>query len=55
MLCWAEGAKTGKTVDLANSDPGIVALFLAFLRGICGIAESRLRVLLYAHADQDIE
>jgi len=55
MLYWAEGAKTGKTVDLANSDPQLIYLFVRFLRVVCGVAESRLRVLLYAYADQDIE
>ena len=55
MLYWAEGTKTGKTVDLANSDPELIALFVTFLRRICGVAEERLRVLLYAYTDQDIE
>ncbi len=55
MLYWAEGAKTTKTVDLANSDPDLIRVFLAFLRTVCGVAESRLRVLLYAYDNQDIE
>ena len=55
MLYWAEGSKNRTTVDLANSDPRLIALFVTFLRNICGVAEERLRVHLYAYADQDIE
>lgn len=55
MLYWAEGSKRGTTVDFTNSDPRAVVLFLTFLRRVCGIAESRVRVHLYAYADQDID
>lgn len=60
MLYWTEGAKlnqnTGATVvDLANSNPRIIQLFLKFLRQICGIDETRLRVFLYCYADQGVE
>lgn len=55
MLYLAEGAKRGGVVDFTNSDPRLIALFLAFLRRICGVSESRLRAHLYAYADQDIE
>ena len=55
MLYLAEGAKRGTTVDFTNSDPRLVVLFLTFLRKICGVAEERLRVHLYAYADQDVE
>lgn len=55
MLYWAEGAKGGNTVDFTNSDPGMILIFLNFLREICGVAESRLRVFLYVYADQDID
>ena len=55
MLYWAEGAKTGKTVDLANSDPELIRLFVTFLRTVCGVADSRLRALVYTHSDQDVE
>ncbi len=54
MLYWAEGAKGGGTVDLANTDPKLVLIFLRFLREICGVAESRLRVFLYAYEGQDV-
>lgn len=55
MLYLAEGAKRGSIVDFTNSDPRLIATFLAFLRQICGISEVRLRAHLYAYADQDIE
>lgn len=58
MLYWAEGGKSlGRywTVDLANSDPEMVRIFLKFLRKICAINEKRLRVQLYCYANQDIE
>ena len=63
MLYWAEGAKSprryhgqsrGGTVDLANSDPRMIKLFLKFLRKICGVDEQRLRVHLYCYADQNV-
>jgi len=46
MLYWAEGAKQRYTVDFANGDPQMIRMFLRFLREICGIAESRLRIYL---------
>ena len=59
MLYWAEGAKTLKpgrgVVDLTNSDPEMVKLFLKFLREICGVDEKRLRVQLYCYTNQDLE
>jgi len=56
MLYWGEGAKTtNKTVDLANSDPLMIKLFLKMLRGIYGIKEEKLKVLIYAYANQNIK
>jgi len=55
MLYWAEGTLQGDTIDFANSKPEIIKIFLAFLRKICGVAETRLRVYIYAFSDQDIE
>ena len=55
MLYWAEGAKHRCVVDLANSDPGIILIFLRFLREICGVAESRLRVYLFVYEGQNID
>lgn len=56
MLYWAEGSKRGKgTVDFANSDPEMVAIFTECLRRVYGVSEQRLRVLLYCHANQSVE
>ncbi len=56
MLYWAEGAHTGSGVDFANSNPEMIALFLRFLREICGTSELRLRVYMYHHGDtQQVE
>lgn len=53
MLYYGEGAKTGNTVDFANSDPMLLRLFLKFLRIICGVDTKRLRFYLYCFSDQD--
>lgn len=57
MLYWGEGSQWEgeKIVDFANSKPDMVKVFLAFLRQVCGIDEKKLRVYLYAYADQDIK
>ena len=54
MLYWAEGYKGNSGIDFANSDPEMIKLFLTFLRKVCGISESRLRVYLYAFEDQNL-
>lgn len=54
MLYWAEGTLKGSTVDLANSNPQIIKIFLKFLREICGVDEKRLRVYLYGYDYQDV-
>jgi len=53
MLYWGEGTKSGSSVMFSNSDPQMVKLFLKFLREICGVEESRLRILLHIYDDQD--
>lgn len=57
ILYWGEGYKTEKscTVDFANCDPAMITIFLNFLRNICGIQESKLRVLLYCYSNQNID
>ncbi|MDP2632990.1 MAG: hypothetical protein Q8P25_04710 [Candidatus Curtissbacteria bacterium] len=54
MLYWAEGVKSGDghVVDFPNSDPKMILLYLKFLRKVCRINESKLRVLLYCYANQ---
>jgi len=51
-LYWGEGYKAGETVDFANSDPAMIRVFLNFLRKICGIDKSRLRVYMYCYSNQ---
>ncbi len=53
MLYWGEGTKKGYNVALANSDPLMVAIFVRFLREICGIEESRLHITLHHYPDHD--
>ena len=53
MLYYGEGAKTGHTVDFANSDPMLLRVFLKFLKDICGVDEKKLRFYLYCFSDQD--
>lgn len=53
MLYYGEGAKTGVTVDFANSDEKVIKLFLKFLRKICRIDEKRLKLYLYCFSDQN--
>lgn len=56
MLYWGEGSKIGEeTVDLANSDPRMIQVFLKMLREVYGVSEQRLRVYLYCYANQDIK
>lgn len=57
MLYWAEGFQSNYAdiVDFANSKPAMITLFLKFLRRICGIDESRLRVYLYCYSNQNVE
>lgn len=60
MLYWAEGSHPKSrhhnwTVEFANSNPSMVKIFLRFLREICGITESRLRLHIYCYADQNLK
>ena len=53
MLYYGEGAKTGTTVDFANSDLRLLKVFLKFLKSICGIDSKKLRLYLYCFSNQD--
>lgn len=58
MLYWCEGWKCSnghEMIDFVNSDPEMIDIFMKFLRTICGIKESKLRVLLYCYANQNTE
>ncbi len=50
-----EGAKTDGAVGFANSDPRFIAFFCRWLRHFFDIDESRLRLRLYLHEEQDLQ
>jgi hypothetical protein len=50
-----EGAKTDGCVAFANSDPRMIHFFVAWLRHLFDIDESRLRLRMYLHAGLDLE
>lgn len=55
MLYWGEGTKyNDQIIDLANSDPVMIRLFLKMLREIYGVIEDKFRILLYCYANQDV-
>src|SRR3989338_1200090 len=56
MLYWAEGGKDKRAqlLDLANSDPLMIKIFLKFLRNLCGVKEGKLRIYLYCYANQNV-
>lgn len=54
MLYWAEGYKATPTIDFANSDPKMVAIFLKCLREIYQVSEARIRILLYCYSNQNV-
>jgi transposase-like protein len=51
MLYWGEGWKTRDKVQLANSDPEVMRLFLAFLRTYFDVPDEKVRVRCYLYAD----
>ena len=50
-----EGSKTDGSVRFANTDPGMVRFFCAWLRSNFEIDESRLRVRVYLHQGLDLD
>lgn len=59
MLYWAEGykgsvEKPAKLVDFANSDPGMIRVFLNFLRSVYELDESKFRIYLYCHSNESL-
>ncbi|MGH9032546.1 MAG: hypothetical protein ACRDZV_10500, partial [Acidimicrobiia bacterium] len=55
MLYAGEGFKTDQTVGMANTDPQVLAFFLAWLRHFFAVDESRLRMRMYLHEGLDLE
>lgn len=52
MLYWAEGGKTAKQIDFANSDPKIIVLMMQWFRQVCRVDNSRFRIQLHLHSGQ---
>lgn len=50
-----EGAKRDRRVSFANSDPAMIAFFLAWLRTFFALDESRLRARVYLHEGLDLD
>lgn len=52
-LYWGEGYKNqkrnSKCVQISNSDPDLIALFLRFLREVINVPEERLKVSIFIH------
>jgi transcriptional regulator with XRE-family HTH domain len=53
MLYECEGGKSERGMRFANSDTNLVSLFLATLRSVFDIDESRLMIRLHIHDNQD--
>ena len=50
-----EGGKTDGTVAFANTNPQMIAFFMAWLRRFFDIDEAKLRVRLYLHEGLDLD
>lgn len=55
LLWWCEGNKDNAMIRFTNSDPTLIANFLATLRSGFDIKEEKLRVLMYLHTYHDNE
>jgi hypothetical protein len=60
MLYWGEGFKGNEnskmaTLDFANSDPEMIALYMKAFRDLYEFEEKKLRVLLYCYSNQNIQ
>lgn len=54
MAYWCEGTKkTGHGVEITNSDPQLISMFLRFLRAGFQLDESRFRAVLHLHEYHD--
>jgi hypothetical protein len=51
MLYWGEGDKNRNCVGLSNSDPEIIAFFLAFLRRFFVVPDEKVRIRCNLFAD----
>jgi hypothetical protein len=51
MLFWAEGSRSRHTVELTNSDPAMIRLFMQFLRLSFELPNSKVRLTCNLFAD----
>jgi transcriptional regulator with XRE-family HTH domain len=51
MLFWAEGARRRNVIQFVNSDPGMVAFFLRFLRECFDVGDAKITVSCNLFAD----
>lgn len=55
-LFWGEGSKTNRgTIELSNTDPRIIQIFVKFLTAVCGLSRSKLRGHVGIHSHLSIE
>ena len=54
-LYWGEGAKTKSHVAMANTDPAVIGLFVAWVRHFFEVDDARWRGSLYLHEGLDLE
>lgn len=54
-LYMGEGTKPGHRVCLANTNPGILRVFIRFLETFCGVQRNQLRAGLNVYDDCDVE
>jgi transcriptional regulator with XRE-family HTH domain len=59
MLYAGEGSKTEKVsnqhIELANSDPNILRIFINFLTNICSVPKEKIKIRLILYSDIDIK
>ncbi len=55
MLYWAEGAKSRTAIQFCNSDPAMVALFVAFLRSCYDAPVEAIGLRAHLYADHEAE
>ena len=55
MLYWAEGAKDRNQLCFANSDPAMIRMFCAFLRGPLGVPDERITIRVNAYTGNGLD
>ncbi len=54
MLYWGEGSKARDEVQLANSDPDLLRLFLKFLRESLQVPEEKIVMVIHCYLDNGL-